>query len=79
MDQIHPLQAFRENQNPPLNRRQLADLLGVSTAAVSRWEAGERKLDEQILPMVAEKTGIAPALLRPDLARLFDQPAEAAG
>jgi len=71
MDKIHPLRAFREKQAPPLSQRQLADLLGVSSTAVSRWEAGERKLDEEKVTMVAEKTGIPPADLRPDLAALL--------
>ena len=71
MKQIHPLRAYRERQDPPINRRQLADLLGVSTAAVSRWEAGERKPDEEVLPVIVAKTGIPAAELRPDLALLM--------
>jgi len=71
MDHIHPLQAFREKQTPPLSQRQLADMLGVSTAAISRWEAGERKPDGELVPMISEKTGISPAELRPDLAALM--------
>jgi transcriptional regulator with XRE-family HTH domain len=78
MEHIHPLQAFREKQDPPLNQRELADLLGVSTAAVSRWEAGERKPELELLPVIAEKTGIAPAELRPDLAGLFKSEESAA-
>jgi transcriptional regulator with XRE-family HTH domain len=71
MAYVHPLRAYRERQDPPINRRQLADLLGVSTAAVSRWEAGERKPDEDVLPLIVAKTGIPAAELRPDLARLM--------
>jgi transcriptional regulator with XRE-family HTH domain len=75
MKQVHPLRAYRERQDPPLNRRQLADLLGVSTASVSRWEAGERKPDEEVLLRIVKKTGIPASVLRPDLAELLRIPA----
>lgn len=68
---IHPLKAYRERQNPPLTQEQLADLLGVTKAAVSRWESGERQPDQNLLLHIAEKTGIPPRELRPDLAELF--------
>lgn len=71
-----PLKIFRETQVPPLTQDQLAALLGVSRATVNRWENGIRKIDEEKLPEVAEKTGIAPALLRPDLAKLMREAAE---
>ena len=70
-EQVHPLRAYRERQDPPMNRRQLADLLGVSTASVSRWEAGERKPDEGALLRIMKKTGIPASALRPDLAELL--------
>ena len=73
MDCTHPLKQFRERQSPPLTQDQLADLLGVSKASVSRWEAGIRRIDEELLPRVVEKTGIAPSELRPDLADLMAQ------
>ena len=73
----HPLRTFRERHDPPLSQDDLAALLGVSRVTVTRWEAGSRKLDEELLPRVAEATGIAPADLRPDLAALL-RPAEAA-
>jgi transcriptional regulator with XRE-family HTH domain len=78
MAKIHPLQAYREQQDPPLTQHQLADLLGVSVSAVSRWEAGKRKPDLEVLPMIQRKTGIAPAVLRPDFAKsakLFEETA----
>lgn len=68
--QDHPLKAFRESQRPPLSQRALADMLDVSTAAVSRWEAGKRQPDADRLKVIQEKTGIAPKVLRPDLAEL---------
>lgn len=76
MDHVHPLKTFREQQEPHLSRRKLAVLLGVSTTSISRWEAGKRKPGKDVLPQIAEKTGIAPAVLRPDLAGLFEEAAE---
>ena len=67
----HPLKTFRETQAPPLTQDGLADLLGVSRTTVARWETGTRKLGKDWLPKVVEKTGIAPAALRPDLAELM--------
>lgn len=71
MDQIHPLRAYRERQDPPLSQEQLADKLGTSKASVSRWETGERKPEVELVPDISAKTGIPPAELRPDLAALF--------
>jgi DNA-binding transcriptional regulator YiaG len=71
MGQIHPLRAYRERQNPPLSRSQLAKLLGVSDASVSRWEAGVRKPDEEYISLIVKKTGIPAHKLRPDLAALM--------
>jgi transcriptional regulator with XRE-family HTH domain len=68
----HPLKAFRERQQPPLSQEELAALLGVSKPTVSRWETGARKIDDDLVGAVAEKTGIDPRDLRPDLARLLD-------
>lgn len=73
----HPLKAFRERQTPPLTQTALAELLGVSRASVCRWESGERMPDEDLLPTISEKTGIAPGDLRPDLVRAL-QPWEGA-
>ena len=71
MEGIHPLKAYRENQEPPLSQGDLAVLLGVARETVTRWESGARKIDEQKLPVVAEKTGIPKRALRPDLAELM--------
>jgi len=73
----HPLKAFRESQSPPLTQTELADLLGVSRASVSRWESGVRKPDDGLLQTITEKTGIDPGQLRPDLVRAL-QPLEGA-
>ena len=42
---------------------------------VFRWEKGIRKIDDDKLPVVAEFTGLAPSVLRPDLAALFSSEA----
>jgi transcriptional regulator with XRE-family HTH domain len=76
MEQVHPLRAFRENQDPPLSQEQLATLLGVSRVTVTRWESGTRKIDDVHVPLVSEKTGIPRAKLRPDLAALLNEAAE---
>lgn len=57
----------------------LAKELGVHPLTISRWETGERRIDEDRVPTIAEKTGLSPADLRPDLAersRLYQQAAE---
>lgn len=76
MESVHPLKAFRENQDPPLSQQQLAAFLEVSRVTVTRWEAGKRKIDEEQLPKVSEKTGIPKTVLRPDLADLMREAAE---
>ena len=53
--------------------------VGVDRATVHRWETGERKPDEKILPKLSEVTGIPVRELRPDLAAraaLFTEAAE---
>lgn len=71
----HPLKAFRENQDPPLSQQQLAELLGVKRETVNRWESGARQIDLEKLPVIAERTGITPSELRPDVAKLMQQEA----
>ncbi len=71
MESIHPLKAYRLAQQPPLSQAALAKHLGTSKASVSRWETGERKPEPHEVPRISERTGIAPAKLRPDLAALF--------
>jgi DNA-binding transcriptional regulator YdaS (Cro superfamily) len=67
----HPLTAFRVKQNPPMNKAALAKLLGVPRSSITRWEQGIRYPGKNVVPTIAERTGIAPADLRPDLAAMF--------
>lgn len=75
MENIHPLAAYRRVHT--LSRADLARMLDVSVPTVWRWETGTRKVDDELLPLVSEKTGIPKAELRPDLAELL-RPEEAA-
>lgn len=67
MQGTHPLKSYREKQTPKLSQAALADRLGVARLTVIRWETGERKIDQSLLPGVSEKTGIPAKELRPDL------------
>jgi transcriptional regulator with XRE-family HTH domain len=64
---VHPLRAYRERQQPPLSRAQLADRLGVGRPTLFRWESGARKIEPDRLPKITEATGIPAKELRPDL------------
>lgn len=72
--EIHPLRAFRKRQKPPLSQDDLAKVFGVSRVTVTRWESGARLMDPDYLQVVAERTGIPPAKLRPDLAQVLKRP-----
>jgi DNA-binding transcriptional regulator YdaS (Cro superfamily) len=59
-------------------QRDLAVRLGVTEPTVSRWVAWARDretgvpIPAEVLPVVSEMTGLSPAALRPDLAKLFE-------
>jgi transcriptional regulator with XRE-family HTH domain len=65
----HPLRAYRDRYG--LTQSALAKSLGVSSITISRWETGARKIDDELLALVAQKTGIPRGALRPDLAALL--------
>jgi transcriptional regulator with XRE-family HTH domain len=67
----HPLREFRQSQC--MSQEELAALLGVTVATVSRWETGDRLPDPDKLPLIEEKTGLAPAQLRPDMSKIFGE------
>lgn len=52
----HPLTAFRKAKK--LSQAELGKQLGVSPAAVSRWEAGERFPDRELWPRIRAVTGL---------------------
>lgn len=59
------LRKYREANN--LDLKGMADLLGVSTATISRWENGHRHVNGPLLARVSAVTGIPRHALRPDL------------
>jgi transcriptional regulator with XRE-family HTH domain len=71
MDQIHPLAAYRNSQNPRLSQKALAEILGKDRVTIHRWETWKRKPGKDDLPIIQEKTGISPRDLRPDLVELI--------
>lgn len=78
MADSHPLKKFRKDHG--LTQEAFAKEVGVWGVTVSRWETGARKIDDEYLPRVIERTGLPLAVLRPDLAPLLDnQNAESVG
>jgi len=71
---IHPLQAYREQHS--LSRPAMAKILDVAPSTVWRWEKRKRDIKQNELMKVSGATGISPADLRPDLARLMRVAAE---
>lgn len=75
---IEALRKYREDNG--LTQAALAKQLRVSAETIHRWEVGSRKPGKEALPVISEKTGIAPQELRPDLAEMFEAaPANATG
>lgn len=70
----HPLKTYREANG--LTQEALGKELGVTDVTISRWETGARRIDDDLLPKVAEKTGIPKTELRPDLVELLKEAAE---
>lgn len=68
-DVVHPLVVYRKEKG--LTQKGLAGILDVARETVARWETG-RKIDDDQLPKVSERTGIPRGVLRPDLAKLLD-------
>jgi transcriptional regulator with XRE-family HTH domain len=71
MEAVPALKTFRETQQPPLSQREAAALVGVARETWARWESGKRRVDDDKLPLLAEKTGLSRDVLRPDLSRLL--------
>jgi DNA-binding transcriptional regulator YdaS (Cro superfamily) len=69
---IPALRDFRARHDPPLSLAAMARLIGVSAAAVSRWETGARRIDDCLVSKVERITGIPARKLRPDLAQLIE-------
>lgn len=69
----HPLKNYRLGKEPKQSQAGLADELGVSRLTVLRWETGERKIGENLLPEIEQKTGIPAKELRPDLVEKYEK------
>lgn len=69
-DVVHPLVTYRKRRG--LTQKDLAAELDVARETVARWETG-RRIDNDLLPRVSERTGISRGALRPDLAKLLDE------
>jgi transcriptional regulator with XRE-family HTH domain len=69
MHAIPQLKNYRKAAD--LSQLEAAQKVGVTRETWARWELGHRKIARSILPTVAEKTGIPPRELRPDLAELM--------
>lgn len=52
----HPIRQFREQAGK--SQEELAGLLGVTKATVSRWETGERFPEREFWPAIREITGV---------------------
>jgi transcriptional regulator with XRE-family HTH domain len=65
----HPLTKYRAKQSPPMSQAALARLLGVSRSYIHRVELGTRQIGPELLLLVCRRTGLAPEIIRPDLAR----------
>lgn len=74
MERVHPLENYRQSFSPPLSKAKLAKELGLSRSYLHRVLLGQRDIGKESLTRVAERTGIAPADLRPDLAEVLRQP-----
>lgn len=80
MQDVSPLRTYRYNQKPKLSQEALADRLGVTRLTVTRWESGARKIKPDLVPLIAEKTGIPAKELRPDIVEkhleIYGEPAQ---
>lgn len=71
----HPVRAYRMGKAPRVRLEDLAERIGTTKANLSRIETGKQLLtaDTELLPKLVAETGIPAAMLRPDLAKLFER------
>ena len=72
---VHPVRAFRQSQKPPMKQALLAERIGITKPSLSRIETGKQRVTADLLPKLVAETGIPAAILRPDLAKLFNSAA----
>lgn len=58
MPQLHPLERWRLTQDPPITQTELAKRLGITQAAVAKWESGSRWPATRFLRRLHRITGI---------------------
>lgn len=63
MPNKHPLRAFRETHDPPLNQTEAAALVGVTQSMWSRLEAGLTFCRPSLAKRISEVTGVSMDLL----------------
>lgn len=72
MNEIHPIRAYRERQEPPLSQGQFADRIGVTRFTVMRWEGGS-PINEGKVAAVSREIGVPAKQLRPDLVEKHEE------
>jgi transcriptional regulator with XRE-family HTH domain len=65
---MHPFALYRKRQEPPMTQAELGRKLGVTRAMISLIESSKRRMSVDLMISASVRTGIPPALLRPDLA-----------
>jgi transcriptional regulator with XRE-family HTH domain len=61
---MQEIRRYRESQTPPLTQEQLGELIGVTGAAVSRFENGKRRPSDPIALKLEVLTGVPFKVLR---------------
>lgn len=74
MTAIPQLKTYRAANG--LSQKAAAEKVAVARETWARWEIGTHKIDDDLLPLVAETTGIPKRELRPDLAEVMREAAE---
>lgn len=55
MDEVHPLRKFRAKRK--LTMADFAEIMGVTSATISRWETGERVPESKYWAKLKQVTG----------------------
>lgn len=74
-ESLHPIRAWRQQQEPPVTLEKLATEIESTDATLSRIENGKLELTTDLAARISAYTGIPMRTLCPDIAKLFDQEA----